>query len=393
MLSPRPSRLLTAAALTGAASMVLAGCSTGGAVEDSAGDSVLNIVATTTQIQDFTNEIVGDAAAVTGLLKPGASAHSFDPSPADLASLGEADVLIINGAGLEAFVDSAVEASGFSGEVIDVYEGFAAEHAGHEEAATESATADTGAEDHAGHDHAEHDHADETAHDHDHADETAHDHDHAGEAAHDDGHDHAGEAAHDHDHSHDHGGVDPHIWTSPHNAVHMVEVIAEELGHLDAENADTYTANAAAYSEKLHELDAWVSEQMDRVPEADRTFTSQHAALTYFLEDYDITFVGSVIPSFEDNAEPSAAELDTLIQNIKDQNVKAVFVESSINPDLVETVAKEAGVAVSSDPIYADSLAAEGPASTYIGSTIENTRTMLTAWGVTADEPPASLAP
>lgn len=389
------SRITAALAATTAFAFIASGCSNA-ATGDNAGGDKLNVVATTTQIQDWAKEVGGDHINLTGLLKPGASAHHFDPSAQDLKALGEADVLIVNGAGLEGFVDSAVEASGFDGEIIDTATGVKLADG---KTAAEAFEADGAAEhDHAhegedAHAHEGHDHA-EDGHDHAHEGEDAHaheGHDHADEG--DAGHDHAheGEDGHDHGHDHDHGGVNPHLWTSVANAEGMVQAIADGLAKEDQANKADYEKNAGTYIEKLHELETWVQESMDQVPAAERKYVASHNALEYFLDEYDITYVGSVMPSFEDNAEPSSSEIDAIVAKIKAENVKAVFVESSVNPKLTDTIAKEAGVKVVTDPIYADSLAKDGEASTYIGSIIANTNTLVSAWGASPKDVPSSL--
>jgi ABC-type Zn uptake system ZnuABC Zn-binding protein ZnuA len=112
---------------------------------------------------------------------------------------------------------------------------------------------------------------------------------------------------------------------------------------------------------------------------------TNHDAFTYFVDAYDITFVGSVIPSFDDNAEPSAAEIDELVATIRETGVKAVFSEASISPKTAETIAREAGVTVYSgdDALYGDALGAAGSdGETYLGSQEHNVRLILESWGV-----------
>ena len=379
-----------------AAALVLASCS-GGASTDSASGGQLKVVATTTQLQDFAAEVGGDSIELTGLLAPGGSAHHFDPSPADLLALGEADVLVVNGEGLETFLDGAIEASGFSGEIVTAADGI-------DEDEARAITAESGeaAHDH-DHEHAEegadHDHAAETdSHDHADHDHADHDHDKADQAEAEADHDHADHAEDgaDHDHAHeghDHGDINPHIWTSPRNAIGMVDAVAKGLASADPDHAPEYEQRAAAYTEKLAALDTWVGAQFERVPAKERVLVSGHDSLTYFLHDYGITFAGSILPSFEDNAEPSAADVDALVAKIKEQGVKAVFVESSMSPKLARTIADEAGVAVvDSESLYADSLGKPGSdADTYIGATVANTRTILGAWGAEVDETPDTI--
>ncbi|MBK0418676.1 zinc ABC transporter substrate-binding protein [Leucobacter sp. CSA1] len=382
---PARARLLSGAALAAGAALALAGCSSPGGAADGSGDR-LKVVATTTQLTDFAGEIGGDQIELTGLLTPGASAHHFDPAPADLLALGEADVLIVNGAGLETFVDSAVEASGFDGTVIDASEGIDLAEA---KEITAEAEGEAG---HAEEEHEGHAHADAEEHEgHDHASEgdDAHADDAHAEEGHADAH---AEEGHD-EHDHDHGDLNPHIWTSPRYAEGMASMIAGDLARVDPDHADDYTERADAYVAKLQDLDAWIAAQFERVPEADRVLVSGHDSMRYYLHDYGIEFAGSILPSFEDNAEPSAADIDALVQAIRERGVQAVFVESSMSPKLAQTIAKEAGVeVVDAESLYTDSLgASDSDGDTYIDATVHNTRVILEAWGVTPDPLPDSL--
>lgn len=332
--------LVATAALGAAAVLALSGCAEASAAGSPAASGP-SIVVTTTQLGDFTRELVGGGGAVTQLLAPGQSAHSFDPSAAQLAALASADALVVNGAGLESWVDDAIEASGFDGRVIDASTGI-------ELFGTDDA----------------HEHGDADA---------------SGEASGHDDHD-AGE----HD-GHDHGAGNPHIWTDPELAVHMVENIADGLERVDGIDATAIAANEAAYTEKLDALDGWIAQNVDRVPVDQRLLVTNHDAFTYFVDAYDLTFVGSVIPSFDDNAEPSAAEIDALVAKIRATGVKAVFSEASISPKAAETIAKEADVKVYSGPdaLYGDALGVEGSeGATYLGSQEHNARLILVSWGI-----------
>lgn len=382
-----PQHLLrSGAALAAVAALALTGCSAEHGGSAGADGDALRVVATTTQLTDFAREIGGDDIALTGLLAPGGSAHHFDPTPADLLALSEADVLIVNGAGLETFIDDAIDASGFTGEVITASDGIDLDEAtaitaeGEAEAAGEAAAAD-----------ADHDHADEEHADHDHAGEgDAHgaedhaDHDHAD-------HDHAGESAAEHDH--DHGPTNPHLWTSPRYAADMAAHIGEELARIDSAHAADYQSRSAAYGEQLDALDVWAAAQFAAVPAAERVLVTGHDSLRYYLHDYGIGFAGSILPSFEDNAEPSAADIDALVARITELGVPAVFVESSMSPKLARTIAKEAGVTVvDAESLYADSLGAPGSgADTYLTATVHNTRVILEAWGAEAAPLPSTL--
>lgn len=355
---PRPRRMLTATTAVGlgaVGALALAGCAGPGAAGASA--DAPRVVATTTQVGDFARELAGDEAEVTQLLSPGQSAHGFDPSAAQLLALSDADALVVNGAGLESWLDDAVEASGFDGVLID---------------------ASTGIELYGTDDH-EHE-TDDSGHDHEHDDESSSEHESEDPAA-------------DHD-GHDHGDGNPHIWTDPELAEHMVENIAHGLAEVPGIDADAVEANETAYLEQLDALDEWIAENVEQVPVADRLLVTNHDAFTYFVDAYDITFVGSIIPSFDDNAEPSAAEIDDLVAKIRDTGVKAVFSEASISPKAAETIGAESGATVYSGPdaLYGDSLGAAGSdGESYLGSQVHNARLILESWGVEPSPLPAVL--
>lgn len=320
-------------------------------------DGQLQVVTTTTQLADFAREIGGDDATVRGLLAAGGSAHHFDPAPKDLLALSQADVLVVNGAGLEGFVDSAIDASGFSGTIITAANGVDLE-AAHE--ITAAAEHEAESDDHDGHD---------------------------GHDGHDDHDSHEG-----HD-GHDHGDLNPHLWTSPRFAAGMVAEIARGFAAVDPVHAEGYAQRASAYESRLAALDTWIAPQFAAVAASERVLVTGHDSLRYFLHDYDIAFAGAIMPGFEDNAEPSVAAIDALIAEIKARGVRAIFVESSMSPKLAQTIAREAGViVVDADSLYADALGAPGTTTdTYIDATVHNTRLILESWGEPVAPVPAEI--
>jgi ABC-type Zn uptake system ZnuABC Zn-binding protein ZnuA len=111
-----------------AVATLLAGCggSSGGAGSSAgSGRAALEVVATTTQVQDFTRVIGGDRIKLSGILKPNVDAHDYEPSPADLDAIARADVLVINGVGLEKWLDETVKSAGFDGTTVDASKGVA----------------------------------------------------------------------------------------------------------------------------------------------------------------------------------------------------------------------------------------------------------------------------
>jgi ABC-type Zn uptake system ZnuABC Zn-binding protein ZnuA len=172
---------------------------------------------------------------------------------------------------------------------------------------------------------------------------------------------------------------DPHIWFNVQNAMTMTRNIRDALIAVDAAHADAYTANAAAYLTRLADLDKWIMDQIATVPPAGRKLVTNHDAFGYYIERYGLTFVGSIIPSMSSEAQPSAQDVAELIQKVKAAHVKAIFLESSINPQLAQQVGTEAGVKVV-DTLYGDSLGAPGtPGATYEGMMRYNTDAIVNA--------------
>jgi manganese/iron transport system substrate-binding protein len=177
---------------------------------------------------------------------------------------------------------------------------------------------------------------------------------------------------------HEHGGVDPHTWTTPANAVIFVANIERALSALDPANASTYKANAAAYTAKLQELDAWVRAQIETIPPEHRKLVTDHEAFGYYAERYGLENVGAVIPSFSTLAEPSAQQMAALQETIRREGVKAIFVDASANPTLAQRVANDMGIKVVR--LYSGSLGAKGSgAETYLDYIRFNTTAIVEA--------------
>lgn len=196
------------------------------------------------------------------------------------------------------------------------------------------------------------------------------------------GHEHEEEAHEEgEEHEHDHGSCDPHVWMEPHNAMYWTMLIRDTLIELDPANAETYTANATAY---LAELDAlaheFVAPMIETVPEESRILITNHDAFGYLAARYGFEVVGTIIPSISTLAEPSSANVATIIDLIREENVPAIFAETTVSDDLAQQIAEETGAQVY--VLYSGSLSdAEGPASTYIDYIRYNVTTIVEALG------------
>lgn len=150
---------------------------------------------------------------------------------------------------------------------------------------------------------------------------------------------------------------DPHVWFDVRNVMIWVDNIEAALSALDPAHADAYAANAAAYRQRLEELDSWIIEQVATVPEGRRKLVTNHPALGYFADRYGFEQVGAIYPA-SPSAEPSAQDIARLEEAILQYDVPAIFAEGTVNPVLAEQIARDTGVAVVS--LYTGSLGGPG---------------------------------
>ena len=156
----------------------------------------------------------------------------------------------------------------------------------------------------------------------------------------------------------------PHAWMSPSNALIYVENIKNALVKYDPQNADTYQKNAAAYAEKIKQLDKPLREKLSQIPTDQRWLVTSEGAFSYLAKDYDLK-EGYLWPI---NAEQQGTpqQVRKLIDLVKKNHIPVVFSESTVSAKPAQQVAKESG-AKYGGVLYVDSLsAADGPVPTYI---------------------------
>ncbi|MGC4075380.1 MAG: zinc ABC transporter substrate-binding protein [Nibricoccus sp.] len=278
------------------------------------------VVSTTTILDDFVRTLGGDAINARCLLAPGHDPHGYDPTPADIRQLAQADLIVVNGLGFETWLEKLIQNSGSRGTVVTASVGITPLRA--EE------------DDH--HDHSTHDHA-----------------------------------------HHDHGEIDPHAWHDLRLAARYVGNIRDALIKLTPASADAINTRAAAYLAELTALDGQFRKTITAIPAARRKLVTSHDSLRYLGKAYGLEIIP--ISGLRPDQEPSAKQLASVVKLIRREKVPAIFIESTTNPKIPVLLAKEAGVTVINE-LYTDSLGAPGtPGATFLGMTRTNIETIASA--------------
>jgi manganese/iron transport system substrate-binding protein len=170
---------------------------------------------------------------------------------------------------------------------------------------------------------------------------------------------------------------DPHVWGDVSNVLPMVEAIRDQLIELAPEQAETFTANAEAYQAELTQLHGWIGEQTATIPPNQRQLVTTHDAFQYYARAYGLTVVGTLI-GISTEEQPSARTVQQLVNSIRTLGVPAIFAETTINPQLITTVAQEAGVTLAPQELYSDSIGSPGSdGDSYVAMMAANTRTIV----------------
>ena len=369
-----------------AAALPLTAC---GASTTSADDSAIKAVASTTQICDYITQLASDGQddglsfdrtgadgttehfgadtasakthlTLTCLLAPNASAHEHDMTAEQSRALSEADLFFVSGVDLEHFLDDAVTSTGFKGSMV-VTSGVAGA-ADVDDLDAQLAkekdlpyTVDRGTtkvdvatwpfppED--------------------------------------------GE-------SEPEFRFDPHVWTSPANAIVQVTNIGAALEKASPESAELLSTRTQSYIDRLNDLDAWARTSLETVPADKRVLFTSHDAFGYFSAAYGVTFKGAALSDFNAQQDATAQKIDETAKAVTDSGAVAIFAENSNNPESVDKVARTAGVKaiVGDEALYGDSLGDPGSdGETYIGSILHNVTNLTKAWDGTVAEIPESL--
>ncbi len=180
------------------------------------------------------------------------------------------------------------------------------------------------------------------------------------------------------------GLYDPHVWMDPAAWSRTIDVIRDKLIEFDASGKDIYTANAAAYREKLAELDAYAERVLASVPEPQRVLVTAHDAFSYFGRRFGYEVVG--IQGLSTESEAGVRDIENLVDLLVERNIGAVFVESTVSDRNIRALiagAKARGHSVVvGGELFSDAMGnADAYEGTYIGMIDHNVTTIARALG------------
>ncbi|RLT56491.1 MAG: zinc ABC transporter substrate-binding protein [Chloroflexi bacterium] len=316
------------------ASLVLvAGCN-GSAASPSPSESTgaaadYTVIATTSVFADLAQLALGDNVTIETIIPAGVDVHTFEPSPADAQKLAGADLIVMNGLGLDEWALSLLEAAGKSEEdVLELAEGI------------DESNAWVYLE---GEEHDE-----------------------------EEGEEHSEEEGEEHGH----GGTDPHIWLDPKGAAIYVNRIAARVAAELPERAMAIESARDAGLAEIAALDEELRVGFTAVEASARKIVTFHDAFGYFARAYEIEIVGVAVEA--PGQEPSAKEIAALIDAIKAAGVTSVFSEAQFPSKVLDQVAAETGATVLGN-LYSDALG-DAPANSYLGAMRANASAILASF-------------
>lgn len=275
------------------------------------------VVATTVApITNIVSNVAGTRVRVIGIVPEGTDSHTFEPRPSDGQLLGEANLIFVNGLGLEEPTMKLAES--VKQPKTEVYQ-LGTNTIQRQDWVFDNSFPETG------------------------------------------------------------GKPNPHLWVNPQFAGTYAKLAAAELSKVDPEGADYYAANLKAYLERLDALDAVTREVVASIPAQNRNLLTYHDSWPYWAKQYGFEVIGAIQPS--DFNEPSAQEVASLIDQIRETKVPAIFGSEVFPSNVEEQIANEARVKLantSDDDLPGDgtanALENSDPKHTYIGMMADNLR-------------------
>lgn len=279
----------------------------------------LNVITSVSPITNIVKNVGGEKIELSGLVPEGVNSHTLELVPSDVVKVNDADLVIIDGLGLETNVEDVVD------EAYDTKPNLQILKLGDNTITPDQYIFDFSF-----------------------PEET--------------------------------GDPNPHLWLNVAYAMKFANLTRDKLMDIDPANADYYGENTDRYITKLNDLDQGIMHAVQSVPEQNRKLLTYHDSWAYFAPRYGMVVIGAVQPS--DFGQPTPREVAKLIDQIKAENVPAIFGSEVFPTEVVDQIAKEANVKIvstlSDDDLPGD---AGEPQNSYVGMMLENMKNMLVPLG------------
>lgn len=279
----------------------------------------LNIVTSVSPITNIVKNVAGERTTLTGLVPEGINSHTFELVPSDVVKVNNADLVIIDGLGLEVNVEDVVDQALNANPDLQVLK-----------LGDNTITPD--------------------------------------------------QYIFDYSFPKEAGDPNPHLWLNVPYAMKFANLTRDKLIEMDPTNADYYTENVDRYITKLKQLDVGIMKAVQTVPEENRKLLTYHDSWAYFAPRYGMVVIGAIQPS--DFGQPTPREVANLIDQIKAENVPAIFGSEVFPTEVVDQIANEANVQIvgtlSDDDLPGNPV---DPQNSYVGMMLENMENMLVPLG------------
>jgi ABC-type Zn uptake system ZnuABC Zn-binding protein ZnuA len=282
-------------------------------------NKTLNVVTSVSPITNIVKNVGGDKINLTGLVPEGVNSHTYEPVPSDIVKLSNADLVIINGLYLEDSMERIVNTSLNANPNIQLLK------------LGDNTITPT-------------------------------------------------EWVFDFSFPREQGHPNPHLWLNPAYAMKFANLTKDKLIEMDPNNTAYYTENANRFVALLKQLDEGIKHATQSIPPENRKLITYHDSWAYFAPGYNMTVIGAVQPS--DFSEPSPLDIARLIDQIKSENVSAIFASEVFSNRITNQIADEADIEIVqtlSDDALPGNLTA--PNHTYVGMMLENMENMIVPLG------------
>jgi ABC-type Zn uptake system ZnuABC Zn-binding protein ZnuA len=279
----------------------------------------LNIVTSVSPITNIIKNVGGNKIDLTGLVPEGVNSHTFELVPSDAIKINNADIVIIDGLGLETNIEDVAEASRSKNPQLEIL------RLGDNTITPE-------------------------------------------------------QWVFDFSYPREKGDPNPHLWLNVVQAMKFANLTRDKLIEMDPQNSQYYSTNTDRYISLLKKLDEGIMQAVQTVPPQNRKLLTYHDSWAYFASRYNMTVIGAVQPS--DFGEPTPQEVARIIDQIRSEKIPAIFASEVFPTQVVNQIAKEGNVKVV-ETLSDDNLPGNrsDPKHTYVGMMLENMENMLVPLG------------